>query len=461
VLAKKTDQILFVKVENDGYDLGAQRRVIEKNDLPAALHLMQAWQQAVVEKGGEGFDVNQHPEITALLVEKLKLAENGEYALTGERYREIKRLSNKNWELVELEKVIVFNPKKSEVSSYPNDLEVTFLPMEDLNENRMYFQPKKIRTIAEVLKGYTYFYENDVLLAKVTPCFENGKSGIAKKLKNKIGFGSSEYFVLRAQEKILPEYLYLFISEKKFKELGKLSMTGTGGLQRVSPDFVKKYRIPLPPLEIQREIVAEIEGYHRIIDGARMVVENWKPNIELELEEARKEAGVEEWEMVKLGEVCEFSYGKPLKAENRITGEFPVYGSNGIVGYHNDYLVKAPFIVVGRKGSAGEVTFSEKNGYPIDTTFFIKLDHEKRINLGFLYYLLKTLNLGKINIQSGVPGLNRNDAYKIPIPLPPLEIQKQIIRKIEDEKNIVDLNNELILNYEEKIKKTIDIIWAK
>ena len=91
-----------------------------------------------------------------------------------------------------------------------------------------------------------------------------------------------------------------------------------------------------------------------------------------------------QYEMVKLGEVCAFEYGKPLKEENRVSGDYPVYGSNGIVGYHNNFLVEAPFIVVGRKGSAGSVHFSKKNGFPIDTTFFIKLKNEDRVLLKYL-----------------------------------------------------------------------------
>jgi type I restriction enzyme M protein len=202
--------------------------------------------------------------------------------------------------------VCQINPKKSEINDLDKGTSVSFIPMEDLEAQRMLFVPKKERLLGEVYKGYTYFRECDVILAKVTPCFENGKSGIARNLKNGIGFGSSEYFILRASEQILPEYIYRIIARPLFIEAGKSHMTGTGGLQRVPIDFVTHYQIPLPPLDVQREIVAEIEGYQKIVDGARQVVEAWKPNIELELEEERKSAGVEAWEVVKLGEVLSF-----------------------------------------------------------------------------------------------------------------------------------------------------------
>lgn len=142
--------------------------------------------------------------------------------------------------------------------------------------------------------------------------------------------------------------------------------------------------------------------------------------------------------MLELGKICTFEYGKPLKEEDRKGGEYPVFGSNGIVGYHNAYLVKGPFIIVGRKGTAGAVTYSEKSGFPIDTTFYVELLDENKTNLIFLYFLLRTLKLGKLNTQSGVPGLNRNDAYKVKIPLPPIEVQKEIVGQIEKYQKIID-----------------------
>jgi len=154
---------------------------------------------------------------------------------------------------------------------------------------------------------------------------------------------------------------------------------------------------------------------------------------------------------VKLKEICEFEYGKPLKEENRIKGDIPVFGSNGIVGHHNEYIVERPFIVVGRKGSAGAVHYSDNNGYPIDTTFFIKKTKSELINLKYLYYCLLVLDLKKVNTQAGVPGLNRNDAYEEKIPLPPLEIQQEIVSKIESYQKIIDGAKQIVENYKPQI----------
>ena len=181
----------------------------------------------------------------------------------------------------------------------PGEIEVSFVPMADLNENPISFNPKEVKRLDEVFNGYTYFKSDDVLVAKVTPCFENGKAGLSENLKNGVGFGSSEFYVLRPSNLILPKYLYYIVSGDKFKEYGIPKMTGTGGLRRVPKDVVSHYQIPVPPLSIQEEIVGEVEGYQKIIDGAKAVVANYKPKIDID----------PDWEMVELQEVCNVTSG--------------------------------------------------------------------------------------------------------------------------------------------------------
>ena len=137
------------------------------------------------------------------------------------------------------------------------------------------------------------------------------------------------------------------------------------------------------------------------------------------------------WSLVKLGDVTEFVYGKGLiKSKRNTDGKFPVYGSNGVVGFHNEYLVEGPCLVIGRKGAAGEVHLSNKDCWPIDTTYYIKSSEKYSIN--YLYYILKKLRLASLDKSTAIPGLNRNDAYKLSIPLPPLQEQKKIVEKIEE-----------------------------
>ncbi len=313
-LAKKSDSILFVKIENDGFDLGAQRRPNGKSDLPESVRLIKNYVSGIMN--GETFDAENIANV--LVVAKEKIRDNGDLNLSGERYRDNDKLRNSKYEILELGEVCEINPKKSQISHLDKDLQVSFVPMADVNENKMYFDAKETRKLDSVIKGYTYFQNDDVLLAKVTPCFENGKASLAKQLANGIGFGSSEFYVLRAFEKIKPEWIFYNVTSNRFRNEGKLKMTGTGGLQRIPIDFVKHFKIPLPPLEIQKEIVAEIEGYQKIIDGARAVVENYKPHIQID----------PEWEMVELGGVCEFKrgpFGGSLKKEIFVEEGYAVY----------------------------------------------------------------------------------------------------------------------------------------
>jgi type I restriction enzyme S subunit len=131
------------------------------------------------------------------------------------------------------------------------------------------------------------------------------------------------------------------------------------------------------------------------------------------------------YETVELGDVCEFTYGESLIETKRKHGKIPVYGSNGIVGWHNKAITRGSTIIIGRKGSIGKVHFSPVPCYPIDTTYYI--DKTKiACDLRWLYYLLLELDLTNLNKSAAVPGLNRNDAYEKKITLPPLTQQKRI-----------------------------------
>jgi len=132
----------------------------------------------------------------------------------------------------------------------------------------------------------------------------------------------------------------------------------------------------------------------------------------------------------KLGDLFEFEYGKGLpKKQRNEAGNYPVYGSNGIVGFHDEYLIEGPAIIVGRKGAAGEVAFEKKNLWPIDTTYFIKVPSS--LDFMFSFFLLKSLVLSQLDKSTAIPGLNRNDAYNLNISLPPLPEQRAIVSKIE------------------------------
>jgi type I restriction enzyme, S subunit len=144
-----------------------------------------------------------------------------------------------------------------ELTNTPNKA-VTFLPMAAISESGRIIAPEE-RLISEVIKGYRYFEQGDVLLAKITPCMENGKAAFVENILHKVGFGSTEFHVLRPSSKIDGRYLFYMVWNPIFRSNAGQNMTGTAGQRRVPADFVKRYNIPLPPLEEQRRIAAILD----------------------------------------------------------------------------------------------------------------------------------------------------------------------------------------------------------
>lgn len=137
------------------------------------------------------------------------------------------------------------------------------------------------------------------------------------------------------------------------------------------------------------------------------------------------------WVKTKVGDIFEFAYGKGLvKGVRKETGSYPVYGSSGVVGFHDEYVATGPKVIVGRKGAAGAVHYCNENCWPIDTTYFI--NSINAVDSKFSYYLLKSLRLNQFETSTAIPGLNRDDAYRLDISLPPLPEQKRIVAKIEE-----------------------------
>jgi len=142
---------------------------------------------------------------------------------------------------------------------YDNELLVSFIPMEKVHEFGgidLDFE----RPVDEVKKGYTFFANNDVVIAKITPCFENGKGSLLKGLTNNIGFGTTELHVLRCSKLIQPEYLFYISISYPFRKYGEAEMYGAGGQKRVPEEFMKEFIVPVPPLDEQKSIVDFIES---------------------------------------------------------------------------------------------------------------------------------------------------------------------------------------------------------
>ena len=264
-LAKRTPAVGFFSVRSDGFDLGTQRRPLGSSDLPAVLESVRSF----LDSSRKGrLDVNSEPPGLALLVPRGEIASSGDYVLSSERYR-LPEASSGVFPMARLGDVCDVNPRKSEVRHLRGDTIVAFAPMADVHENQMNLSLTQTRRLDSVIGGYTYFRDGDVLLAKVTPCFENGKAGIARGLESGVGFGSSELYVLRPRAAILAEWLYWCVTNHRFRSAGTASMTGTGGLQRVPRTFVEDYQIPLPPIQEQQRIMREVAAIQKQIDEAQ------------------------------------------------------------------------------------------------------------------------------------------------------------------------------------------------
>lgn len=173
--------------------------------------------------------------------------------------------NEKGWEVKKLGEVCKVNPSKKDTSiGLSNSDIVSFLPMEDLPIKACYHSPKQTRLFSEVQSSYTCFANNDVLMAKVTPCFENGKIGIASNLMNGIGYGSSEFIVIRANNiDVIKEYPYFVIQNTSFIENACAQLTGTSGLRRVPRQYVENCNISIPPLPLQHQFATKIEAIEK------------------------------------------------------------------------------------------------------------------------------------------------------------------------------------------------------
>ena len=164
-----------------------------------------------------------------------------------------------HWEVKRLRNVATLNPSKSEMAHLPRDTEVSFLPMEAIGEDGA-LNLDRTRPIGEVESGYTYFREEDVTIAKITPCFENGKGAVMRRLHNGHGFGTTELIVARPSDgKVASGYLHLLFTSRPFRRLGEASMYGAGGQKRVPDDFVRNFAVAFPPPEEQTAIATFLD----------------------------------------------------------------------------------------------------------------------------------------------------------------------------------------------------------
>ena len=258
-LARRVDHIAFFKIEHDGYDLGAQRRPIERDDLPLVRGELSAYLHRV--RSGEVVDVLQSD--VGLVVEKGKIAGNGEYNLSGERYRE-KGVNETKYEWVELGEIILGKPQYGSVAhKVPYDGKVRYVRITDLTD-RGELKPDD-PVSPSVIQPDRFLEPGDLLIAR------SGSVGRTYLHGNLLGTYQYAGYLIRFRidpTKALPEYVFHISKSDSWWEW-IVSNSKTGTLTNINAKQYSSFRLPLPPLEVQREIVAEIEGYQKVIDGAR------------------------------------------------------------------------------------------------------------------------------------------------------------------------------------------------
>ena len=241
------------------------------------------------------------------------------------------------------------------------------------------------------------------------------------------------------------------------KLVDKMNSMATGGtFKELSTSNFKTLQIPLPPLSIQEEIVAEIEGYQKIIDGAKAVVANYKPKIDID----------PDWEMVALGDLATNLDGKrvPITKADRKEGTYPYYGASGIVDYVADFIFDDDLLLISEDGAnllarVTSIAFSVSGKVWVNNHAHV-LRFEKKETQKIVEFYLNSISLEPFITGSAQPKLNQKALNSIPIPLPNFETQRHIVAQIEKEQALVHANKQLIAIFEQKIKDRIAKVWG-
>jgi len=430
-LAKKTKDILFLKIQNDGFDLGAQRRKIDKNDLPQALEIIKEYKTALKEN--KKFKLNETQNKIAHLVAKDKIAESDDYNLSGDRYIETINFANQKWPLVELKDVCVVDWGNTELTkkSYIENGEYLGVSAAGCDGRMKHFEHEVGTVVLSAIGANCgrVFYPNENFTA----------------IKNTITFTPEK-------KKLYPKFLFYILRDNTFPRRG-------GGQPFMTKGDVKKYKIPLPPLEVQKEIVEQIEVKQKAIDAAKAVIEDLERERRYFGQEIRK---IKDVEWVELGEVLE--YEQPVRYIVKSVNYSDEYrtpvltaGQTFILGYTNENdgifpAEKLPVIIFDDFTTATkfvDFVFKVKSSA-------MKILHTKRkkADTKFLFYAMQDIKFNH----------NTHKRYwiseysKIKIPLPPLEVQKQLVAEMEEQEKIIEANKKLIGIMEQKIAKVLSEI---
>ncbi|MFH1046732.1 MAG: N-6 DNA methylase [Patescibacteria group bacterium] len=458
-LAKRSTEILFIKIENDGFDLGANKRVSDKNDLPETLKILDAW------KRGEKIESTK-----SLHVEKAKIAESGDYNLSGDRYRIAADYTNAKWPMVKLGDVDIFQiesggtPSSTTTKYWGGDINwatLVDLPASDIIST----VTRTERTITKegLNNSAAKLLPIDTILISSRATI--GRIGIATvPLATNQGFKN---IIVKNQERALP----IFVAYMVLGLVPQMkSMSSGGTFKEISKSNFSKLEIPLPPLVIQKQIVAELDSYQSIITGAKQIVSNWKPKIDID----------PEWPKVKLNEACEKITDGTHNSPEYASSGIPMLDSKDICGGYIDEAGSRKFIskktddelakrckphtgdvLVSSRGSIGKLALVREGQNFNIMGNIILLRPLASLLPEYLYNILSYIDLEKESHGVAQKGLYLGTIKDIEISIPNLDIQKQIVARIESERTLVDSAKKLIDLYTAKTSSTIAKIWGE
>ena len=373
------------------------------------------------------------------------------------------------WSCMRLRYLALINPKKNEIRMLDPALSISFIPMEAIGEHGE-LNLEATKPLGMVADGYTYFRDGDVVIAKITPCFENGKGALAKGLVNGIAFGTTELHVLRPKPAIDARFLLYLTLSDQFRRLGTAEMYGAAGQKRVPENSICNFCHPLPNMWEQSvisdfldretakidELIAKKERLVELLQEKRTalitqaVTKGLDPNVPM------KDSGVEwlgkipsHWKVKMLKRLAFMRAGTAITSEEiESVGEFPVYGGNGIRGYTGLFTHDGAYPLVGRQGAlCGCVNFASGKFWASEHA--VVAAPNASVDPHWLANLLQAMSLNSYSQSAAQPGLAVETIGAIMAPFSALDEQHAITAFLDRDTAKID---SLVI----KIREAID-----
>lgn len=467
-LAKKTQELLFVKIENDGYGLGAQRREIDKNDLPQALEIIKKYKTAL--KTDKPFELEEDYKKLAQIVAKEKIAQTGDYNLSGDGYKEVLDLANQKWPRVAMGDVAEFlrgpfgsSIKRSVCVPKGKDTYKVYeqgnVIQNDFNRGNYYISKEKFTELKK--------FELKLGDIVITCAGTIGKTAIVPSNIEE-GIINSVLMRIRTDDtKVVKKYFLLLLNSQQIQNNIGDKATGVALKNMFATSELKKFTIPLPPIEVQRGIIEQIEIKQQAIEHAKAIIKNLERERAYFGQSLRKLKDIEWVELGKIGKICMCK--RIFKDQTTAKGDIPFY-KIGTFGQkpdayisqkiYDEYTSKYPHpkkgdILISTSGTIGRiVVYDGKPAYFQDSNI-VWIDNDER--LVFTEYLYHTFQSIQWTTTKGgtIERLYNKLIEKTKIPVPPFEVQQQLVAEAEKEEEIITANRRLIELYEQKISQVL------